>query len=98
MPHQFMRGKLKALKITDQVNEKLFNFIAATSEVPQGSVLGQHLYLIFIIDIVENISSTICFNADDCVVYRAVSALNNCGDLLMDTNHITSWCSTCGMD
>ncbi len=41
----------------------------ATSEVLQGSVLGPVLFLIFIDDICQDISSCIRLFADDCLAY-----------------------------
>ena len=41
-----------------------------TSSVPQGTVLGPTLFLIYINDIADNINSTIRLFADDTVVYR----------------------------
>ena len=42
------------------------------SGVPQGSVLGSTLFLLYINDIVTDIQSTIRLFADDCLIYRRV--------------------------
>ena len=42
------------------------------SDVPQGSMLGPKLFLIFINDLPDNINSTVPLFADDCVLYRNI--------------------------
>lgn len=63
------------------------------SGVPQGSVLGPLLFLIYINDISSGISSTIRLFADDCVIYRRIS--NNEDQILLqkDLQKIENWCS-----
>ena len=46
--------------------------------VPQGSVQGAVLFLIFINDLPDNIRSSARWFADDCVLYRNVHSLQDC--------------------
>ena len=51
------------------------------SGIPQGSVLGPLLFLIFINDLAEHTTSTIRLFADDCVMYKSVKSVRDCQEL-----------------
>jgi len=48
-----------------------------TSGVPQGSVLGPILFLVYINDITTNIHSELQLFADDILIFRAIHSLND---------------------
>ena len=58
------------------------------SGVPQESVLGQCLFLLYINDMPENIQSNIRLLADDTIMYLTVS---NCQDLQRDISKLETW-------
>ena len=62
-----------------------------TSGVPQGSVLGPILFLLFINDIGEDISSHIRLFADDTTVYRAVNSRGDAEHLQRDLGKLEEW-------
>ena len=65
-----------------------------TSGVPQGSVIGPTLFLIFINDIQDNIQSRIRLFADDCVIYREIMTNSDHQILQQDLQQLSTWSST----
>ena len=55
--------------------------VPVLSDVPQRSVLGQIMFIIFINDLPDNIRSSVrlfAIFADDCVLYRNTYSIQNC--------------------
>ena len=65
--------------------------VPVLSGVPQGSVLGLILFLIFINDLPDNIKSSVCLFADDCVLYRNIHSLQDCLILQEDLHSLGLW-------
>ena len=55
--------------------------ITVTSGVPQDTVLGHLLFIFYLNDLPEGISSQVRLLADDCILYREINTLNDCQDL-----------------
>ena len=62
-----------------------------TSGVPQGSILGHLLFLIYLNDTDVGLGSSICLFADDCAIFRTISRIKDCEDLKSDLNWLCYW-------
>ena len=69
-----------------------------TSGVPQGTVLGPTLFLLYINDIADSITSTIRLFADDCVLYRVVGSATDQLALQEDLRKLELWGDLWQMD
>lgn len=67
-------------------------YASVTSGVPQGSVLGPLLFLLYINDISIGIQSSFRMFADDYVVYRVVDSISDSQILQVDLTTIADWC------
>lgn len=75
-----------------EFNECSSNVVGVDSGVPQGSVLGPLLFLLFINDIGNNISVKIRLFADDCVLYNEINCAEDQRRLNHDLDLIVTWC------
>ena len=66
----FLSGRSQKIVVQDASSAES----PVTLGVPQGNVLGPCLFLLYIKDIGDNISSTVRLFADDCVIYRQVNS------------------------
>ena len=69
-----------------------------TSGVPQGSVLGPLLFLIFINDISQDLQSDIRLVADDSILYRQIKSNEDHIIMQNDLSKLHSWSKTWQMD
>ena len=67
------------------------------SGVPQGTVLGPLLFLLYINDITEDINSELRLFADDCVCYREIKDTEDTVKLQEDIDRLWCWARSWGM-
>ena len=66
----FLSQRTQQVLVEGRSSEK----VPVISGVPQGSVLGPVLFLIFINDLPDNLNSKARVFADDCIVYREIKS------------------------
>ena len=66
--NSWLSGRTQQVVLFDQASYP----VPVLSSVPKGLVLGPVLFLIFINDLPDNISSSLRLFADDCVLYRSI--------------------------
>ena len=73
------------------VNRPLSDITDVTSGVPQGSVLGHILFLLYINDINENVQSSIRLFANDSIIYRKINSIVDHQILQTDLIQLEKW-------
>ena len=62
-----------------------------TSGIPQGSVLGPVLFIIYINDLPETVESMVYIFADDTKIYRKITTEKDCAALQKDLDMLQEW-------
>ena len=88
--------------LTDRIQQVLVegatsNSISVISGVPQGTVLGPFLFLLFINDLPYCVQSSTRLFADDCILYRQIKSQQDCDILQDDLNKLAAWEKKWGM-
>src|SRR5664279_266711 len=73
------------------INGSQSSWLPVTSGVPQGTVLGPLLFLLYINDIASDIKSEIRLFADDCILYRKILSGHDTAQLQDDIDRLHSW-------
>ena len=83
----FLLGRTQCVALEGESS----SHISVTSGVPQGSVLGLILFLLYINDLPEQIHSKVRLFADDTAIYLTVDSKNNCKTLQQDLQKLEAW-------
>ena len=89
--HQWIRTWLKQRTQAVVINGVKSDSVPVLSGVPQGTVLGPLMFLLYINDIEGNIVSNIKLFADDCLLYRSINSQKDVEILREDLNHLITW-------
>jgi hypothetical protein len=89
----FLTGRTQRVR----VNNELSKVVQVTSGVPQGSVLGPLLFLLYINDITKTVRSKMNLFADDCVIYSQVYSNNDIARLQTDLDALCQWSLNWGL-
>ena len=85
--NSWLSGRTQHVVLDGQASD----LVPVLSCVPQGSILGLVLFLIFITNLPDNIRSSVRLFADDCVMYRNIISLQDCLILQEDLTSLEQW-------
>ena len=79
------------------VDNEISDVAPVTSGVPQGSALGPFLFLTFINDMPECVTSQFCLFADGSIIYHTISGERDANALQTDLQALEKWEANWGM-
>ena len=83
----FLIGRRQRVKI----NNSLSVWAKVSSGVPQGTILGSLMFLIYINDIAENLDANCRLFADDCLIYKTYNTPEETKILQNDLYKLGFW-------
>ena len=70
------------------------DWMKVTSGVPQGSILGPTLFLMYINDLPDTLRHVKCLLfADDAKIFSRIQCINDCSLLQLDLDNMSRWCA-----
>ena len=88
--NSFLTGRVQRVTLNNVYSE----WSSVVSGVPQGSVLGPMLFLLYVNDISSIVNSHLLLFADDIKLYRSIKSENDILLLQEDINKLYSWSNT----
>ena len=89
----FLSQRLQSVVVDGEHSES----VPVESGVPQGTVMGPLLFLLYINDLPDCVTSHVRLFADDCLVYRPIHSFEDQVALQRDLEALTSWAEKWGM-
>lgn len=86
----FLHGRQQQVRVGNSKS----SWTRVTSGVPQGSVLGPVMFLLFVNEIPDLVQSTVKMFADDMKIYRAISSQKDVKLLQKDLDTLGKWSDT----
>lgn len=90
----YLKDRKQCIKFGGAISET----IIPSSGIPQGSLLGPLLFVIFINDLPNTLLSRNLAYADDFKLFRQIHALNDCFLLQSDLSKLNNWCALNDLD
>ena len=76
------------------LNSETFSPASVMSGIPQGTVLGPLMFLLYINDITKDINSPLRLFTDDCLLYRVINSVKDINRIQEDLNKLSEWANT----
>ncbi len=89
--HSWIQSFLTKMTLRIKIGDGYSEFIDVTSGVPQGSVLGPVLFLMYINDCLNGLSCDAVMFADDVKIWRTIESSSDVQRLQNDINHLSIW-------
>ena len=89
--HNWIKSFLTKRKQRVVIDGEFSDWVNVDSSVPQGTVTGPLMFLMFINDLPINLSSQVRLFADDCILYRSVAGPEDASKLQADLDTLTAW-------
>ena len=85
----YLTNRVQQVVINGQVSSKL----PVLSGVPQGSILGPTLFLMYINDLAQGLmkGNSLAMFADDAKIFRQINSVYDCSILQLELNRVTKW-------
>ena len=96
--HDWFRSYLQERKQQVTVLGATSRELPVTPGVPQGSLLGPILFLLFVDDLPNTVkTSRVACYADDSKIFKSIDSITDCNALQSDLNDLVSWSESSGL-